>query len=65
MRGFLQTKPSKIQIFNLFSWTHEIFKVSKYKENIKLETIYGHQTDGVVFKRGHLTPTFLPHMPDT
>ena len=35
MGGSSRTGPSKVQTFNVLSWTHEIFEVSKYKRNIK------------------------------
>ena len=31
--------PPKFKLFNLLRWTHEIFKVSKYKGKIEFETI--------------------------
>ena len=31
-----QTGPPKFKIFNLLSYTHEIFKVSKHKGKIKI-----------------------------
>ena len=31
MGVFHKQGPPKFKFFNLFSWTHEIFKVSKYK----------------------------------
>ena len=51
--------PSKFKNFNLFSWTHEIFKVSQYKRYIKFETFQGYQTGDVPFKRGHQNTNFL------
>ena len=35
--------PPKFKVFNLLSWTHEIFKVTKYKRKIKFDQILGYQ----------------------
>ena len=35
--------PPKFKLFNLLSWTHEIFKVTKYKRKIKFDQILGYQ----------------------
>ena len=36
----------KFKLFNPLSWTHETFKVSKYKK-IKFDKIWGHQNGGL------------------
>ena len=33
--------PPKFKLFNLISWTHEIFKVTKYKREITFDQIWG------------------------
>ena len=38
--------PPNIKLFNLLSYTHEIFKVSKYKGKIKFDKIWGCQNGG-------------------
>ena len=38
---FPKRDPPKFKLFNLLSWTREIFKVSKYKEKIKFDQILG------------------------
>ena len=43
--AFKQGLP-KLKIFNLLSWTHEFFKVSKYKKKIKLDKIWAYQDRG-------------------
>ena len=52
MGSFPQTGPSKIQTFNLLSWTYEIFKVSKYKRNIKFDKIREYQNWLISLKWG-------------
>ena len=39
-------KAAKIQTFQLLSWTHDIFKVSKYKRKIKFDQVLGYQNGG-------------------
>ena len=46
-------KPPKFEHFNLLSRTHEIFKVTKQKEEIKFDKILWYQNGGSPFKRGH------------
>ena len=41
MGGPPKRGPPKFKLFNLSSWTHEIFKVSKYKGRIKCDKIWG------------------------
>ena len=36
--------PPKFKLFKLLSWTHEIFKVSKYARKVKFDQIFGYQT---------------------
>ena len=36
----------KFKLLNLLSWTKEIFKVSKYKEKIKFDKVWGYQNGG-------------------
>ena len=43
--------PPKFKLINLLSWTHEIFKVSKYKREIKFDQIWGTRMRGPL-KRG-------------
>ena len=38
-----QTGPPKFKIFNLLSYANEIFKLSKHKEKIKFDRIWGYQ----------------------
>ena len=44
-------KPSlpNFKLFNLLSWRHEIFKVTKYKKTIKFDQIWGFQNRIEVF----------------
>ena len=51
--------PPKFKLFNLSSWTHEIFKVNKYKGKIKFDKIWGHRNGGVPLKRGRQNSNFL------
>ena len=43
MEVFLEGGPPKIKFFNLLSWTHEIFKVTKCKRTIKFDQIWWYQ----------------------
>ena len=45
-RGSDQTRPSKIQLFYLLSWTHEIFEASNYNRNIIFDKIWVYQNGG-------------------
>ena len=38
-----QRGPPKFKVFNLLSWTQEIFMVTKYKRKIKFDQILGYQ----------------------
>ena len=54
----LQTGPIKIRLLNRLSNTHKIFKVSKCKEKIKFDKIWGYRM-GVPVKRGRQNSNFL------
>ena len=38
--------PPKLELFYLLSRTHKIFKVTKHKEKIKFDKIWGYQNGG-------------------
>ena len=46
MGGPPHTGPSKFKLFNLFSWTHQIFKTSQYTEKINLTKFGGSKMGG-------------------
>ena len=59
MGGFPRKSPPKFKLFNLLSWTHEIFRVNKHKEKIKFDKILRYENRGIPLKRGHQKSSFL------
>ena len=53
-----QTGPLKVKFFNLLSYAHKIFKVSKHKKKIKFDIIWWYQ-NGVSHKTGRQNCNFL------
>ena len=49
----------KFKVFNLLSWKHEMFKVSKYKRNLNLSKVWGYQNWGFPLKQGCRNSNFL------
>ena len=51
--------PPKFKLFNLLSWTHEIFKVNKkHKRKIKFDKIWGTKMEGALQTRPPKFKTF-------
>ena len=50
MRGLPQTRTAKFKLFNCLSLTHEIFRISKYEQQIIFDKIWEYKNEGVSLK---------------